>query len=211
MKRSEVIALIIALCLVVVILIPSLIFDKLDIAQAVQIVLTTALVLVTILYVKRTSEISEATNIQSQQIREQTVIASRPVIIQKALHEKDTYEGSTSDYFVNFEIYNAGAGTAIELEILLLDKDKKLLQSEKNTYLRAGKEPIRFYPVNLAIHTSGTCYLLCQYQSTLSSDKDEKWYQTWLPFDVIKASVPDKIYVKPHRLGFIEADTKESY
>jgi len=211
MTKNEVISLVVALSLVVVILIPSLLFSKLDTAQAVQIILMTALVLVTIIYVKRTSEISEATRRQSQEVREQTIIASRPVIIQRALCEKDIWESNTSDYFVSFEIYNAGAGPAIELEILMLDKDKQLLQSEIDTFLRSGAEPIQFNPTNLMAHTNCTCYLLCRYRSILFSATDERWYQTWMPFDVIRASAKDKLYVKPHRLEFLEVVGKEFY
>lgn len=211
MTKNEAISLVVALILVAAILIPSLLISKLDTAQAVQIILMTALVLVTILYVKRTSEISEATRRQSQEVREQTIIASRPVIIQKAVHEKDIWESSTSDYFVNFEIYNAGAGPAIELEIVLLDKDKKLLQSETDTFLKSSAEPIQFYPTNLMAHIHCTCYLLCRYRSILFSSTDERWYQTWMPFDVIQASAQNKLYVKPHRLEFLEVVGKESY
>lgn len=210
MTRSEVIGLVIALTLVAVILIPSLIFSKIDTPEAVQIVLMAALVLVTIIYVKRTSDISEATREQSQEVKEQTIIASRPLIIQRAIYEKDIRRNS-SEYFISFQIYNAGAGPAIELETLLLDRDRKLLQSETDTFLRAGAEPIRFNPMNLIAHINCTCYLLCRYRSTLFSATDERWYQTWMPFDVIRASVEDKLYVKPHRLEFLEVVGKESY
>ena len=211
MTRNEVIGLVIALSLVAIILIPSLIFSKIDTPEAVQIVLMTALVLVTIIYVKRTSEISEATRKQSHEVKEQTIIASRPVIIQKALCGKDIWKSSTSEYFISFQVYNAGAGPAIELEILMLDKDKKLLQSETDTFLRAGAEPIQFNPMNLMAHINCTCYLLCRYRSILFSATDERWYQTWMPFNVIRASAEDKLYVKPHRLEFLEVVGKESY
>ena len=82
-------------------------------SEWIQIILMGLLVVITGVYVWRTFAISNATKKQAdanvkmaEEMREQTVIASQPLVIQKCVHEKDIWEGSTKDYFSHFEISN---------------------------------------------------------------------------------------------------------
>lgn len=169
-------------------------------ADWAQILLMIGLVIITAVYASSTHKMAE-------EMREQRVMSSRPVIIQKAIPTAVTGSGFSDQ----FEIYNAGNGPAIELEILLLDKDEKLLSSERETFLRAGDPPITFYPHNLASHVNSTCYLLCQYQSILSRGIKPSWYQTWLPFKPVKSVSRDYIYVESAELKFEQVFEKKSY
>ena len=186
-------------------------------AQGIELIILFGLVVVTATYVRRTAEIANATKKQvdasvkmTEEMKEQRVTASRPVVVQKAVHEKDIYEGSTKDYFSHFEAYNKGNGPAIEVEISLLDNDKNLIESHRKSFLGAGEPPIEFRPTSLAARReNSTCYLVCEYQSILSSGPRKMWYQTWLPFKPSKSSEKDKIYVVAGELEFKEATEKE--
>jgi hypothetical protein len=179
---------------------------------AIQSMLMFVLVLVTWSYALETRRISRASQEAAKAAAEQadssrkvaeeatkqTLIISRPTIIQKAVHEKDIYEGSTSDYFSHFEIYNAGSGPAIELEILLLSKSRDLIEARRETFLRAAESPIKFCPLNLAGLEESTYYLVSQYKSLLSRTTE----QTWLPFKLVKSSTGGKVYLAPDELEF---------
>jgi len=186
-------------------------------SDLIQIILMGLLVIVTGIYAWRTFTISKASKKQAdasvkmaKEMKEQRVTASRPVVVQKAVHEKDIYEGSTKDYFSHFEAYNKGNGPAIEVEISLLDNDKNLIESHRKSFLGAGEPPIEFCPTSLAARReNSTCYLVCEYQSILSSGPRKMWYQTWLPFKPSKSSEKDKIYVVAGELEFCEVFEKE--
>ena len=190
-----------------ILLIVLTLFKIINTGQAIEIMILFALVLVTFIYAKRTSEIAKAAKKQAEEMTEQRVIASRPVIIQKAVPVEVIGTGFSDE----FEIYNAGNGPAIELEILLLDKDRKLLQSERKTFLRTGEPPITFHPHNLVSHVNSDCYLLCRYQSIQSRGTKPSWYQTWLPFKPVKSQSRDYIYVQSGALEFEEVFEKKSY
>jgi len=177
-------------------------------------ILLAGLIGVTAFYAIRTAEIAKATKEQAdasvkmaEEMREQRVMTSRPVIIEKAVPHKVITAGVISD---NFEIYNAGNGPAIELEIFLLDSRKRLLQTQRETFLRAGEQPIKFHPSCLGSHVNSTCYLLFRYRSIISLER-RIWYQTWLPFKPVKSQSRDYIYAQPEELEFREVFEKESY
>jgi len=132
--------------------------------------------------------------------REQRVMASRPVIVQKAEPEKQI-DGISLGYFSHFEVHNAGNGPAIEVEISLLNNEKTSLHSHRESFLRAG-DSIKFRPFNLAsLEESKTYYLACEYQSVLSLGL-KTWYQTLLPFKPVKSGKQGEIYVNPDKLEF---------
>ena len=118
-------------------------------------------------------------------------------------------ERSAGDYFSHFEVYNAGNGSAIEVEISLLNKENVPIHSVRETFLRASEPPIEFYPSGLASLEKFTFYLVCEYQGILSQGTRKTWYQTWLPFETVEASKEGKIYVKPGELEFHEVSEKE--
>lgn len=181
-------------------------------SDLIQIILMGLLVVITGIYAWRTFSISNATKKQAQasvkmaeEMREQTVIASRPVIIQKAVVETETELATfgSKDWFSYFEVYNAGNGPAIEVEISLLNKEKTPIHSQRETFLRADEPPIRFssHPI---YPEEPTFYLVSEYQGISSYRPQPTWYQTWLPFEAVEASEDGKIYVKAGELEFKE-------
>jgi len=178
--------------------------DELKVADWAQILLMIGLVTVTAVYAWSTSKMAE-------EMREQRVMASRPVVIQKVVVETETELATfgSKDWFSYFKVYNAGNGPAIEVEISLLNKEKTPIHSQRKTFLRAGEPPIEFYPSELASLEKSTFYLVCEYQSILSQGTRKTWYQTWLPFETVEASKEGKIYVKPGELEFYEVSEKE--
>lgn len=173
-------------------------FNVLTLAEGLQILIMYTLVLVTAQYAKSAAEQAGASRKMAEEMREQRLTTSRPIIIQKAIHEKEVWEGSTSDYFSHFEVYNAGNGPAIELEISLLNKERDLLEARRETFLRAGEPPIKFHPFNLAGLEESTYYLACEYQPVFSCATE----QTLLPFKLVKSSAKSKVYVAPGKIEF---------
>lgn len=168
------------------------------------------LVVVTVIYAWRTHVISKATREQAdasikmaKEMREQTVIASRPLVIQKCVHEKDIWEGSTKDYFSHFEISNVGNGPAIEIEVSLVDNEGNWSSSVRQTFLRTDDSPIKFNPYNMAsLEEAITYYIVCEYQEVFWNGLQKLLYQTRLPFKISKSSERDKIYIIAGKLEF---------
>ncbi len=180
----------------------------------IQAISMLVLVIATGIYAWRTHVMSKATKEQAdasikmaEEMREQGVMSSRPLIIQKAVVETETELRTfgSKEWFSYFEVYNAGNGPAIEVEISLLNKEKTPIHSQRKTFLRAGEPPIQFssHPI---YPEEPTFYLVCEYQSIFSR---ETWYQTWLPFEAVEASEDEKIYVRPGELEFKEVSERE--
>ncbi len=139
--------------LIVVLGLPALIIfgfvdlsAKIDLGQVMEIIIFAVLVVVTTIYAERTSSIAKAAKKQAEEMREQRIMASRPVIIQRAVVETETELATfgSKDWFSYFEVYNAGNGPAIEVEISLLNKEKTPIHSQRKTFLRADEPPIQF-------------------------------------------------------------------
>ena len=104
-----------------------------------------------------------------------------------------------SDYFSHFVARNEGQGPTIEIELALLDEKQGLLEGYRETVLGAGKE-LEFKPIlNLP---EGKYFIVCQYKRLSSQDEEETLDQTWLPFNLSKASKAGEIYVAPSELEF---------
>lgn len=153
-----------------------------------QVLLMVALVLITYIYVKRTSDIAQATREQAsasiemaREMKEQRVTASRPVIIQKAFN---------GDQGFHFEIYNAGNGTALEVEVVLQNQNGQPSDGKREGFLRAGDTPIYFSPTIQPDVGNSTFYVVSEYQGILSHSLQPTWYQTKLP---CKMSVTGKV------------------
>jgi Ca2+/Na+ antiporter len=179
-------------------------------AENLQTMLTLGLLAVTGIYALSAVQQANASMKMAEEMREQRVMASRPVIIQKAIVETETNLAtfSSKDWFSYFEIYNTGNGSAIEVEISLLNKEKTPIHSQRKTFLRADDPPTVFSPSELASLEKSTFYLVCEYQSIFSRGPQPTWYQTWLPFETIEASEKGRIYVKPGELEFKEVADK---
>lgn len=151
-----------------------------------QILLTIGLLTITAVYAWSTQKMAK-------EMEEQRIISSRPYLIQKAVHKKDIYEGSTSDEFLHFEIYNAGNGPAIEVEVCLLLQRKPPYQphnGQREGFLRAGDTPIKFHTTFPPEIGNSTFYIVSEYQGISSYGSQPTWYQTWLP---CKLSVSGKV------------------
>ena len=238
MRRGEIIGIFVAFGLLAGVVSGLALNKIITTAQAIELIILFGLVVVTAIYVRRTSEIAGATREQAaatrqqadasvkmaEEMREQRVMASRPVIIQKAVYKESGLtdeeiqwigiERSAWSYFSHFEVFNAGNGPAIEVEISLLNKEKILIVNEemkpiswRESFLRASDPPIKFRPSNIAnLEESITYYLVCEYQSILSR---ETWYQTWLAFEPAKSSKEDEIFIVAGELEFKEVNEKE--
>lgn len=191
--------------------------------------LLVGLVAVTCVYALYTARQAAASVEMAEEMRSQRIIASRPVIIQKAQQKKVVQATITTDYFSHFEIYNAGNGPAIEPEIFLLDENKSpVFLEDEITYLRTGdapvkllpaefgkvqtlpdiEPPVKVIPIHLALRDKCT-YLVTQYQSIFSYGRQPIWYQTWLPFKSHRVNGKDEIRLIPGKLEFHEASEKE--
>lgn len=185
-----------------------------DWIQAISMVV---LVVVTLIYAWRTHVISKATKEQAdasvemaEEMREQRVMASRPLLIQKSVHEKDIWEGSTKDYFSHFEISNVGNTPAIEVESSLMDDKGNRPHSIRQTYLRSDDPPIKFRPANIEnLEETKTYYLVSEYQNIFSYGPQKPLYQTRLPFKISKSVQEGKIYMIAGKLEFCEVPDKE--
>lgn len=184
--------------------------DVISPADQAQIMLTLGLVAVTGLYAFSAHKQAEANVKMAEETREQRIMESRPVIIQKAMVETETKSGthSSKDWFSYFEIYNAGNGPAIEIEISLLNKDKDVKHSKRKTLLRAD-EAVQVSFDELAKLEKTNYYIVSEYQSIYSRGSNSTWYQTWLPFKTAAASEIGEIHVIAGELEFREVSKKE--
>jgi hypothetical protein len=184
-----------------------------DLVALFNLVLLAGLIAVTTIYAYSTIRIARDTKRQADEIREQRLMASRPMIIQRSVRKEGPTvpgPGIRSDYFPHFEIYNAGNGPAIELEFSLLNKERDTLHCKRESFLRAGDTPIEFRPINLAnLEESTTYHLACEYQGIFSAASEQAWYQTWLPFEVMKSSIQGEVFVTPGELEFKEVSQKD--
>ena len=156
-----------------------------------------AIVLVSLAYF--TYRYMKSTTLMANEMKEQRIVASQPLVIQKDICEKDVFEGSTSEYFYHFIIWNAGNGPAIELVYSLLNKQKSSMHSKRVTFLRTNEETTFIPEVRLE---EGKYYLVCQYMDISRLTGKESVNQTWLPLEVHKATKEGKIYVAPGELSF---------
>jgi uncharacterized membrane protein SirB2 len=187
-----------------------------------QVLLAFALLTITGMYAWSTHRQANASVRIAEETREQRMLTSRPVVIQKAQQKKAVQETIVTDYFSHFEIYNAGNGPAIEPEIFLLDENQNPVYLEDEiTYLRAGEAPLKLLPAefgkvqtlphieppvkvipsHLVIRENRT-YLVSQYQSIFSYGRQPTWYQTWLPFESHKVNGKEEIRLTPGKLEF---------
>ena len=195
---------------------PELLFPvhlpiRFDLSDALQVLLMYLLVTVTIWYARQTKEQAQASREAVDEMREQRVVASQPLIIQESICEKAIFESSTSEYFSHFVIGNAGNGPAIELVYSILNEQKSSgipVHHKRRTFLRSGKEII--YSPELFRLEEGKYYFVCQYMKISRLTGKKSFNQTWLPFKVSRASKEGKVYVASDELSFRFDVPKES-
>ena len=168
-----------------------------------EIILLGGLVSVTAVYAYSTGKMAE-------EMREQRIMTSQPRLIQKSVHEKDIWEGSTKDYFSHFEISNVGNIPAIEVESSLMDSEGNRSHSIRQTFLTNNDPPIKFRPSNITnLEETKTYYIVCEYQNIFSHGLKNPLYQTRLPFKISKSGEEGKIYMVAGELEFKEASEEE--
>jgi multisubunit Na+/H+ antiporter MnhG subunit len=177
----------------------------------VLVALYAGLVGITLVYAVGSHRQAEASYEMAKEMRKQGVMNSRPIIIQRAMYKEDDYrtdlelqwigiEKNRAYYFSHFEAYNEGNGAAIEVEMSLLNEEKKLVESIRETILRKNENPLKFRPSTIAnLKEDITYYIITEYQSILSR---EIWYQTWLPFTMRKSSQDEEIFITAGELEF---------
>jgi len=105
-----------------------------------------------------------------------------------------------NEYSSHFVVRNEGNSPALEIELLLLDNDRKLLESMREIALGIG-ESLDFKP--MLNRPEGDYYVVCQYKQITSVDNNEIWHQKCLPFTLKMASKEDEVYVVPGELDFV--------
>lgn len=217
MKRWVVftIAGILSFLIVAVLLIGAFNNTNNGILTVINLTLLAGLIGVTTWYAAFTLIMANATVKMAEEMREQTIITSRPVMIQKAI--PTTVNGVDTDIFSHFQAYNTGKGPAIELQVSLLNQDKRPLGVYRETSVGPGEYAIPPNasapggPFHLTNLQELNYYIVCEYQSIFSRlSKSQTWYQTWLPFQRLKSSQGDSgIRVEPGELEFREVPENE--
>jgi len=119
-----------------------------------------------------------------------------PIVILKVVDKKsrtDYDKVLRSDYFSHFVARNEGQIPVVEIELTLIDNEKKALEIHRESVLGVHEDFIFNPMVRLAV---GAYSLVCQYKEIGS----EYFIQTILPFKVSRASKEREIYVIPGEL-----------
>ncbi len=178
-------------------------------------VLTMVLVVTGIYYSVQSKKQLEKT---LDETKTEVAMASRPLLVIRAVvHEAArTYDADIvsapkgaqksddrppTSHFSHFELFNAGNSPAIDLEILLMNAEKAVLQGETLGFLRNNEQALTFVPIKLELHK--TYYLVCEYESTRSRVR-KIWHQTWLSFTTVEGTTTGMINVNVGELEFNE-------
>ena len=126
----------------------------------------------------------------------------QPIIIIRT-KEKLSWLNNTeimgNEYSSHFVARNEGNSPPVDLELLLLAEDRKLLESMREIALGIGGS-LDFKP--LLNRSEGNYYVVCQYKQITSADNNEIWHQTCLPFTLKMASEEGEVYLVPSELDF---------
>jgi hypothetical protein len=126
----------------------------------------------------------------------------QPLVTIKGIYKSSNIDHTLvlkSDYFSHFVVCNEGQSPAIEVELTLLNEERDLLDAYRETVLGVGKE-LEFKPI--LKRPEGKYYIVCQYKHASYQNENETWDQTWLPFELSKASKEGEVYVAPGELEF---------
>jgi hypothetical protein len=154
--------------------------------------LTAALVYATGYYVyltSRTVEIvkqsAEASRKMAEEAKEARLATSSPILLQGTV-----FRLPDEKYFSHFVVWNAGNGTAIELDIWILDERKKPIEGSRVPFLKPGEQTM-FKPSVLTKLENAKCYLVSTYMDISHLTGEKVFNQTWLPFIIQKARGAD--------------------
>jgi hypothetical protein len=165
-----------------------------------------ALVAVTMAYAIFTYQQVQASKQMIGEAKEQRLARLQPIIMLKSTRQPmagmPLRSGLLSEHFSHFVAWNAGSGPAVELEIALLRDNLNLIEAHRETFLRSGEEYTFKPQTKLYLQAEGKYYVVCQYKRALYPTEEEVWDQTWLPFNLSKASKEGEVYVAPGELDF---------
>lgn len=132
----------------IAVLLLSILLPLTNIDQRILVFFTGSLVIVTAFYAWQTQQQADASVEMAKEMREQRLQTSRPMIIQKPVHEVKLKLGANPPlgeaYFHHFVIVNVGNGPAIELEVSLHDENGNQICLDRETFLRAHEEFVPF-------------------------------------------------------------------
>ena len=164
------------------------------------------LVAVTVAYVFFTYQQVQASKEMINETKEQRLAGLQPIVVLKTARKPmagvEPTLGLLSEYFSHFVLWNAGNGPAIEIEIALLRSNRNLIEAHRETFLRSGEEYAFTPQIELTLQPEDKYYLVCQYKRILYPTAQEVWDQTWLPFNLSKASKEGEVYLAPGELYF---------
>lgn len=165
-----------------------------------------SLVAVTTAYAVFTYQQVQTSKEMISEVKEQRLAALQPIIILKSVQKPIAGVESSSvlrsEYFSHFLAWNAGNGPAIEIEIVLLRSNLSWIEAHRETFLRSGDECAFRTQTKLALEAEDKYYVVCQYKRTLYPTVEEAWDQTWLPFNLKRASKEGEVYVESGELDF---------
>lgn len=145
MKRNDIIGLVVAIAAFAGVIAFILSKKIIITSQAIEATLLFVLVLVTIIYAKRTSEIADATKKQAEEMKEQRLSEARPYLLLRLnlgcdeLLQWDAFQGKSAPEEFKVTIRNAGKGPAINLEASLWHS-MKIHPSDTKGYLACDQE-----------------------------------------------------------------------
>jgi|GEM_PF-4257322 len=185
--RNRVLTLLIAVLLIVVVPLAS--FDRIETAQAIEIVILFGLVLVTATYAKGTSDIARAAKEQANTLRETLSMSVRPSLSFPYVH----VQGDKSYAFeppqeLQFAVQNTGKGSARNLVIECESQDKRVEYSRIELPSLDVGSPRRCSIGRITPHSQGqtkVAYVLLKalynddvgesWVTMLQIDKDDDW------------------------------------
>jgi hypothetical protein len=197
---------------------------ELSTGELAQTLLTIGLVTITAVYTWSTEKMAQATKIQAEasvkmaeeakqqalasfkmveEAREQRIIESRPIIVQRAAYY--TPLSSPQPIFSHFEFLNIGKSPAVEVEISIFDENKTRRSSEIHSFYRTEEVTIMRLDWDLKDFIGMKGFVVSEYQSVYSRDSG-KWYQTWLPFNILPTYDSDDTIILTDKLDLREVD-----
>jgi integrase/recombinase XerD len=125
----------------------------------------------------------------------------RAIVTIKGIYKDKSGHVSTLTpvYFSHFVVANEGKEPAIEIEIALLDGNKKSLLGRRYPVLMID-EKTEWRP-DFCV-PEGQYYMVCQYKKAVSAGDVMFWNQVWLPFELTKADRPGEVYIVAGNLTF---------
>lgn len=126
----------------------------------------------------------------------------QPLLIIRSVDKPDEVDQTKimiGGYFSHFEVWDEGNSSAAQVTVALMKVNRKdWLEYKQVDVLRIG-ESIRFQPV-LCGRDEGDYFILCWYRNISHEETEENRNQTWLPFNLSKASKEGVVYVKAGEL-----------